>query len=101
MPNPLCSRRVNNKKLLTLKGKFLTSKITSESAGITEGKQYKVITMTPMYGGNFQVQPTSESQGPLCYIEVTTETDGKNTQKIVPIYNFIEAAETILKRRRA
>jgi len=84
---------------MTLKGKLITSKTTSKVPALTQGKQYRLAQICPMYGGNIRIQPSpNPSQGPLTYIRTVIEVDNNGLRNPIPIYNFTETEEIISRR---
>ena len=87
------------KKLMALKGRLLTSRITSRTPALTQGKQYKLTKISPMYGGNIRTQPSPDpSKGPLSYIMTVIEADDNELEAQPPIYNFVETTEIIPRK---
>ena len=87
------------KKLIALKGRLLTSKITSEAPALTQGKQYRLAQICPMYGGNIRTQPSPDpSRGPLSYIMTIIRADDNGLQAHIPIYNFIETTKIMPRK---
>ena len=87
------------KKLMALKGRLLTSKTTSNAPALTQGKQYRLAQISPMYGGNIITQPSPDpSKGPLSYIMAIIKKDDNGLETQIPIYNFIEPTEIISRK---